>query len=114
MIVRVVIALIFSTYVARPEIYEVTAYCSCAICCGRAGQPTASGKQPKRFRTISAPRKIPFGTVMQIEGIGVRTVEDRLSMKYDHRIDVFVGSDKNAHERAKKFGIRKLNVEIIK
>lgn len=91
------------------QTYTVTAYCHCAVCCGEAGNPTASGKMPKVGVTIAAPRSIPFGTKLHIQGVGVRTVQDRLPLRYDSRIDVFFGS----HQEAKRFGIKKLKVKKL-
>lgn len=87
--------------------YEVTAYCACVKCCGKwSGGPTASGRLPVEGVTIAAPRAIPFGTWLNIEGVGLRRVDDRLARKYDHRIDVFFAD----HQRALKFGKRTLRV----
>lgn len=86
--------------------YTVTGYCGCAICCGKAGQPTACGKMPVAGVTIAAPRSIKFGTVLHIEGIGDRTVQDRLARRFDDRIDIYF----KTHAEAKRFGIHKLNV----
>lgn len=85
-----------------------TAYCHCSICCGQAGQPTASGIMPRVGITISAPRSVPFGTKVELAGIGKRVVQDRASLRFDHRWDVFVGS----HEEAKRLGIKKVMVTI--
>lgn len=95
---------------AEPQTFEVTAYCPCRICCGKwSGGPTASGKMPKQGVTCAAPRRIPFGTRLHIEGVGVRVVQDRLSRKFDHRIDVFFAS----HKEARKFGKRTLHVKAL-
>mgnify|MGYP005852391343 CR=1 FL=1 len=93
----------------------VTAYCACALCCGEK-KPTASGAWPVEGITIAAPRSVPFGTRVFVDfgttneffpgRIHAFTVQDRLSKKYDDRLDIFFTS----HEKAKKFGIRKLNV----
>lgn len=89
--------------------FEVTAYCHCAKCCGKAGQPTASGKMPKTGITVAAPRSIPFGTRVKIEGVGIRIVQDRLAKRYDHRIDLFMSN----HKQALAWGKRKLRVQIL-
>ncbi len=88
-------------------VYTVTAYCPCAVCTGfYSGGPTASGAKPRHGVTIAAPRSIPFGTVLEIEGIGRRVVQDRAALAYDRRIDLFVRS----HTEAKRFGTRQLRV----
>ena len=90
--------------------YTVTAYCPCWECAGLySGGPTASGVMPQAGVTIAAPRWIPFGTVLDIRGVGRRVVQDRLATRYDHRIDVFVRS----HSEAKRFGTKKLSVSSV-
>lgn len=86
----------------------ITAYCACALCCGQPGQPTASGRMPAAGRTIAAPRSIPFGTRIRIDGVGWRIAEDRTARRYDGRIDVFM----RTHSDAVKFGKRKAQIEI--
>ena len=87
----------------------ITAYCHCAVCCGEAGQPTASGVRPMVGRTVAASRSLPFGTVMIIPGVGKRVVQDRLAKRYDNRVDIFVAT----HAQAKKFGKQIKQVKVI-
>lgn len=98
----VVLLLLTEGSTVEAQRYFVTAYCSCVKCCGRwsAGRRTASGEVPKAGVTIAAPRRIPFGTRLWIEGLGWRVVQDRLAKRYDNRIDVFV----NNHHAALAFG----------
>ena len=93
----------------REETFEVTAFCNCVSCTGKWAKykKTASGATPKEGRTAAAPRRIPFGTILEIEGVGKRVVEDRLAKRYDHRIDIFFES----HQEALKFGKQKLKVK---
>ena len=90
----------------------VTAYCPCAICCGVMGGTgiTASGKPARQGVTVAASRKIPMGTRLRIEGVGVRVVQDRLATRYDDRVDVFFSS----HAEAQRFGKRLLKVTVLK
>ena len=88
----------------------ITAYCACALCCGNGPKPTASGTWPVAGVTVAAPRTVPFGTRVWIEGVGVRIVQDRLSVRYEGRWDVFMPS----HQAAKKFGKRRVRVEVLK
>ena len=106
---KLILSIILLAACCHAEIVTVTAYCPCAKCCGKQGQPTASGKMPVEGVTVAASRKIPFGTVLQIEGVGRRIVQDRLAKRYDDRVDVFF----TKHDDAKKFGIRKLNVTTV-
>lgn len=102
---------------AKGEVFEVSAYCNegtngCKICCGKWAElnQTASGRAPVAGITIAAPRRFKLGTTLNIEGVGVRRVDDRLAKKYDHRIDLFF----SRHSDAKKWGVKKLNVEFVK
>lgn len=62
------------TYVGR---FHVTGYDTCAQCCGTADGITASGTTATVGRTIATGREFPFGTILYIDGIGERVVEDR-------------------------------------
>jgi 3D (Asp-Asp-Asp) domain-containing protein len=92
----------------------LSAYCHCAACCGKRGKPTAAGVRPERYVSIAAPRWVPIGTRVHVEGLGWRTVHDRTALKWDGRFDVFVGSDKAAHRRAQRLGIRTAKITIIR
>ena len=72
---------------------------------------TASGKIAQYG--MIATNLYPFGTKIKIEGLGIFTVEDRISKRYNNRIDVWVGYGKEANEQAKKNGIKKMKVEIL-
>lgn len=72
------------------------------------GHLTANSHIPLTYHTIAAPRCIPLGTVVFVEGIGERIVEDRTARKYDGRWDLFVGSE----SEARKFGKQKHNIRI--
>ena len=83
--------------------FKLTAYCNCAVCCGRwAGGPTASGKMPVQGRTI-ATGVLPFGTKLNIGG-KIYTVEDR-GTPYGH-IDIYM----ERHADAGEFGVRYADV----
>lgn len=75
----------------------------CVTCNGRwsVHNRTASGATPKVGLTAAA-NHLPFGTRIHIEGIGWRTIQDRLANSKSRRIDVFVSS----HAQAKKLGIQ--------
>jgi len=92
-------------------LFEVSAFCRCSPICTRRGDGiTASGVRAKEGVTVAAPRSIPFGTKIRIQGVGQRIVQDRLSAAYDHRIDLFFES----HEAAVKFGKKTLTVEVMR
>lgn len=69
---------------------------------------TASGKMTKEGRTVSADVDLfPFGTVLYIDGVGERVVEDTGSAIKGYKLDLFIEDIKEA----KKFG-RKYNVKV--
>jgi len=113
----------------NPQLFTITAYCPCKICCGphaagltlwskqrtaRSGNQTystgrtASGKPAVAGVTVAGPRALPFGTRLTIPGVGGRIIQDRLAKRFDSRLDVFFAT----HAEAKRFGIKKLNVTI--
>jgi len=70
---------------AQPEYvylgsYHVTGYDLCVQCCGKTDGITASGTKAEVGRTVAC-NTLPFGTVIYIEGIGERVVEDRGGMR---------------------------------
>ena len=80
----------------------VTAYCACTNCCGpNAKGITADGHKAKQGITIAAPRSLPFGAKITIDG-HTYTVQDRLAVRYDNRYDIYFRS----HKKAKAFGIK--------
>ena len=82
--------------------FTLTAYCNCEICCGTAGNPTASGVYPTAGHTV-AMGGVPFGTQLMINGT-VYTVEDR-GTPYGH-VDIFF----NSHSEALAFGLQSADV----
>ena len=62
-----------TTYVG--EMY-VTGYDICMSCCGKTDGITASGQAAVVGITCAHP-SLPFGTVLYIDGIGTRIVQDR-------------------------------------
>lgn len=90
-------------------VFIVTAYCHCSTCNGKANQPTASGYYPKEGVTVAGPAWLPFHTPIEIQGIGLRKVQDRMHKKYrqGRYIDIFMSS----HTKAKKFGRQQLLVK---
>lgn len=89
--------------------YKVTAYCSCARCCGKTNGVTASGKRATANHTVAAPSTFAFGTQMVING-KTYVVEDRGGAIQGNRIDVYM----NSHAEAIAWGVRYLDVEVIK
>lgn len=101
--------------------FKLTHYCHCALCCGKAGQPTASGRMPELGVTVGVdPKLIKLGSYLRIEipdGNGGYTVyrakaraDDTGGAVKGHKIDIFVGS----HQEALNLGvIRNARVYLI-
>lgn len=113
-----------STITPEPEpepewvTYRITAYCSCEICCGEwaknrpngivygaAGVPLQVG--------VSCASPLPFGTVVEIEGLGTYVVQDRMAQwvidKYGEALlDIYFED----HQAASAFGMQFLNVHV--
>ena len=105
-------ALLLLTLTSALHGAEVSAYCHCARCNGKAGQPTASGRMPVDGISIAAPRRVPLGTWVRLQGPGidmVRRVDDRLSPRFDHRWDLFT----NSHSGALRWGVKKLKITVL-
>lgn len=88
--------------------YKVTAYCSCAICCGKTNGMTASGRKATANHTVAAPSTFAFGTKLVING-QTYTVEDRGGAIQGNRIDIYM----NSHAQALAWGVRYLDVEVV-
>ena len=54
---------------------------------------------------------VPFGTKLHIEEFGLCTVTDRMNKRYKSRVDIAMKL--NEKDKALKFGLRKLHVQII-
>lgn len=89
--------------------YKVTAYCSCARCCGKTNGITACGARATANHTVAAPSTFAFGTQLVING-KTYTVEDRGGAIQGNRIDIYM----NSHSEALAWGVRYLDVEVVK
>lgn len=94
-----------------PETFKVTAYCPCPKCCGEWSDGfTFTGELAHEGVTIAAdPSVLPLGTIVEIEGIGQRVVQDIGGAIEGNEIDLFFYS----HEAALAFGIQYLEVTVI-
>lgn len=93
---------------------EVSAYDNagpqgCVRCCGKWAKfnRTTFRTRPTVGRTVAC-NFLPLGTKIHIQGVGERIVEDRLSPRFGHRIDLLLSD----HETATRWGVRKLKVTI--
>lgn len=93
------------------DTYIATAYCPCEKCCGSgASGITASGAVAREGVTIAADWDIlPEGTIVEIQDIGYRMVQDTGSAIKGHRIDIYF----EEHEKALEFGVRKVQVRKV-
>jgi len=76
------------------------------------GDPTitASGQAPVPNETVAAAKDIPFGTRVWIEGVGVRTVNDRGGAIKRGRLDLCM----ETRDEALQFGRQRRKVIILK
>ena len=100
---------------AHANEYTVTAYAPLDPAAVRgmcySGDPhiTASGKRTDTKRTVAAPRHIPFGTWLFIEGVGLRRVDDRGGKIKGKRIDLCLPT----RREALRWGRRKVRVMFV-
>jgi 3D (Asp-Asp-Asp) domain-containing protein len=99
------------------EVWRITAYCSCVKCCGKSDGITASGHKLKPGDKVVACNWLPFGTKVEIKGMGVYSVQDRgarslFGSKKNHikHLDVWIAS----HKEALRFGNQYRGVVMIK
>ena len=97
-----------STTGSRTIICKVTAYCSCAKCCGKTNGITASGTKATAGRTVAASSQFSFGTKLLINGKEY-VVEDRGGAINGNRIDMFMSS----HSAALAWGVKYLPVTVV-
>lgn len=94
--------------------FNTSAYCPCAICCGKSNGITSSGAQAKEWYTLAAGPGLPIGTVVYIPSLankpngGWFVVEDRGGAISNNKLDVFMGS----HAAAIQFGRRSLECYV--
>ena len=97
---------------------KVTGYCPCYECCGiwsyKNPGITASGTRA-RIGTIAAPKSIPFGTKMKIQGYGnqVFTVEDTGSAVIESNGVYVIDMWMPTHSQAYAIGNKIVQAEII-
>lgn len=93
----------------KTEEFVITAYCPCVKCCGKNDGITASGVKAEQGVTVAMDKSIPFGTIIYIDDVGERVVQDRGGAIKGNRIDLFF----ETHQEALEFG-RKTKTVIIK
>lgn len=98
--------------------YRITAYCACEKCCGEWALNRPNGivygaAGVELTAGVSCASPLPFGTVVEIEGLGEYIVQDRTAQwvvdKYgENLIDIYFSN----HEAACEFGLQYHNVYL--
>lgn len=84
------------------QTFTLTAYCGCEKCCGKTDRITATGTHAVEGVTIAVdPAVIPYGSLVDIEGIGTFIAEDCGGAIKGNKIDIYF----ERHEDALKFGV---------
>ncbi|MCH8049327.1 3D domain-containing protein [Patescibacteria group bacterium] len=58
---------------------------------------------------VCAANFVPLGTMLEVEGLGVCTVRDRMNSRYYYRVDWFMDKDVT---NAKQFGVQRRTVQV--
>lgn len=90
-------------------IINASAYTAAADECGKSDGITASGIKVKEKRTLACPPAFPFGTKIQIEGVGTLVCEDRGGAIKGNHFDIYVKTKKEAFA----FGRQNLLAEVV-
>ena len=110
--------------VTEPELellgeWRITAYCACEKCCGawahnRPGGIVQGASGEELIEGVSVAASLPFGTVIQIDGIGTYTVHDRVPRwiidTYGETIDIYFSD----HDSAWNFGMQRRNIYTVR
>ena len=96
-------------------LFELTAYCPCARCCGKNDGITATGTVATEGRTVAVdPNVIPYGTTIEViypDGSRARYVaEDCGGAIKAKSLDVFFAD----HQAACEYGVRTAYVFLVR
>lgn len=98
-----------ASYPQGKFIINASAYTAAADECGKSDGITASGLKVKVKETIACPREFPFGTKLNIEGMGTYICQDRGGAIKGNHIDIYMETKKEAFA----FGRKNLLAEVI-
>ena len=98
-----------SVYLGR---CKVMAYCACEICCGKWAKNRPDGivygaSGEELIAGVSCASPLPFGTVLEIEGVGTYIVQDRppiwvVDKSGENLVDIYLDD----HQAALEFGVQ--------
>ena len=88
---------------------NASAYTAAADECGKSDGVTASGLKVRENETLACPAQFPFGTKIQIEGMGTYVCEDRGGAIKANHIDIYMETKAEAFS----FGRQHLQAEVI-
>jgi len=86
-----------------------SAYTAAADECGKSDGITASGIRVKENRTLACPPAYPFGTKVEVSGMGTYVCEDRGGAIKGNHFDIYMETKKQAFA----FGRRNLEAEVM-
>ena len=91
---------------------KITAYCPCEKCCGEYSDGvTSTGPDAYTRGCAVDPRRIPYGSIIQIDGYGTVTADDTGGAMRNsdiYHIDVRFAT----HQEALNFGVKKEEVLV--
>ena len=88
---------------------NASAYTAAADECGKSDGVTASGVRVRENETLACPAQFPFGTKIQIEGMGTYVCEDRGGAIKVNHIDIYMKTKAQAFG----FGRQNLVAEVV-
>lgn len=98
--------------------YTITAYCGCEICCGEwSSDPVIGAGGVELIQGVHCASPLPFGTIVEIEGLGFYEVQDRTANwivdEYNGKIiDIYFENHEDAIQFGKKTASVKKMVEV--
>jgi 3D (Asp-Asp-Asp) domain-containing protein len=90
-------------------VINASAYTAAADECGKSDGITASGLRVRENKTLACPKQYPFGTKIQIDGMGNYVCEDRGGAIKGNHFDIYMQSKKQAFA----FGRRNLIARVV-
>jgi 3D (Asp-Asp-Asp) domain-containing protein len=93
---------------------KVTAYCPCSKCCGKDADGVTSKGVDANLPGIAAdPKRVPYGTVLNVPGYGSAVVDDTGGAMRRSTV-VHLDVRFKTHQEALNWGVKELAVEIVR